>query len=188
MRNPRLNRLRRDHEKMLELVERSSIISIERAEGKPPHTYYLHLTCAGVRKVRGDGLPVISKSHQLVVHLHDQYPRRIPTLQMLTPVFHPNIGQSGTICIGDDGDHGYAPSMGLDDLVVRIVRIIRYENYSLQSVLNTPAERWAAANAHLFPLGTKQIVGRAPEITLLDEMQVIEPAPSVRELGIRFLD
>lgn len=47
------------------------------------------------------------------------YPRRAPQCRMLTPVFHPNFDDSN-VCIGDF----WAASEGLDDLVVRIGRMI----------------------------------------------------------------
>ena len=75
---------------------------------------------------------------------------------MLSPIWHPNIGFSETspvsVCIGDTGDHGYAPSMGLDDLVLRIIEMLRYRNYGTQRPLNGLAAEWAVRRHNLFPL------------------------------------
>jgi ubiquitin-protein ligase len=81
---------------------------------------------------------------------------------MLTPVWHPNIGHGagGWVCIGDAGDHGYSPAMGLDDLIVRIVEIIRYENYTPGSAANGLARDWVSHQPKaMFPLETAQIRG-----------------------------
>ena len=57
--------------------------------------------------------------HLLEVNLTLGYPRRAPQCRMLTPVFHPNFDDS-MVCIGDF----WAASEGLDDLIVRIGRMI----------------------------------------------------------------
>jgi ubiquitin-protein ligase len=104
---------------------------------------------------------------------------------MLTDVFHPNIARNGLVCIGDEGDHGYAPSMGLDDLVVRIVEIIRYENMGLNSAFNTVAARWANKHQGLFPLESSQIVSEELiEISILDEIQIVEQDTDGEDLDI----
>jgi len=58
---------------------------------------------------------------------------------MLTPVFHPNFDDA-MVCIGDF----WAASEGLDDLVVRIGRMISYQEYNTKSPLNGLAAKWAA--------------------------------------------
>jgi ubiquitin-protein ligase len=59
------------------------------------------------------------------VNLSLDYPRRAPQCRMLTPVFHPNFDDS-QVCIGAF----WAASEGLDDLVVRIGRMICYQEYN----------------------------------------------------------
>lgn len=156
--NPRLSRLSCDYKELQELEARSPLVRIERTEGQPPFLYYVTLNCKGVTRVTEGGEPVYSRSHELLIELHDDYPRKAPHVRMLTPVYHPNIAQSGTVCIGDVGDHGYAPSMGLDDLVVRVVQMIRYENFNLSSVFNSLAQDWARDHLRLFPLDTSRIL------------------------------
>jgi ubiquitin-protein ligase len=60
--------------------------------------------------------------HLLEVNLSLGYPRRTPC-RMLTPVFHPNFDDA-QVCIGDF----WAASEGLDDLVLRIGRMICYKS------------------------------------------------------------
>src|SRR5207247_1399248 len=85
--------------------------------------------------------------HHLEVNLSLGYPRRAPQCRMLTPVFHPNFDDS-TVCIGDF----WAASEGLDDLIVRIGRMIAYQEYNTKSPLNGLAAKWAAQNVHLLPI------------------------------------
>jgi ubiquitin-protein ligase len=173
MANPRLNRLRRDYEKLQELAARSPFISIQETQGTPPEKYVLHLTCKGITDIR-NGNPVYSESHRLGIHLHQEYPRKGPRFEMLTPIYHPNIARNGQICIGDEGDHGFAPSMPLDDLVIRIINIIRYENIGLNSAFNYKAAQWAHNNQSLFPIDTRRILLEELEINILDDIQITE--------------
>ena len=62
------------------------------------------------------------------VNLSLGYPRRAPQCRMLTPVFHPNFDDS-MVCIGDF----WAASEGLDDLIIRIGRMIAYQEYNTKS-------------------------------------------------------
>jgi hypothetical protein len=71
---------------------------------------------------------------------------------MLTPVFHPNFDDS-MVCIGDF----WAASEGLDDLVIRIGRMIAYQEYNTKSPLNGLAAKWAAQNAALLPIDARNI-------------------------------
>jgi len=88
--------------------------------------------------------------HQFLLHLHNDYPRRPPVITWRTAIFHPNIlppERGGATCIG-----GWTPSESLNDLVVRLVDMAQYRNYSLKSVLNEAAAEWARRNASMFPL------------------------------------
>jgi len=71
---------------------------------------------------------------------------------MLTPVFHPNFDDA-MVCIGDF----WAASEGLDDLVIRIGRMIAYQEYNTKSPLNGLAAKWAAQNPHLLPVDARAI-------------------------------
>ena len=90
--------------------------------------------------------------HYLEVNLSLGYPRRAPQCRMLTPVFHPNFDDS-TVCIGDF----WAASESLDDLIIRIGRMISYQEYNTKSPLNGLAAKWAEQNAKLFPVDPRDI-------------------------------
>jgi hypothetical protein len=71
---------------------------------------------------------------------------------MLTPVFHPNFDDS-TVCIGDF----WAASEGLDDLIIRIGRMISYQEYNTKSPLNGLAAKWAEQHTKLFPIDPRNM-------------------------------
>jgi hypothetical protein len=71
---------------------------------------------------------------------------------MLTPVFHPNFDDS-TVCIGDF----WAASEGLDDLIIRIGRMISYQEYNTKSPLNGLAAKWAEQHTKLFPIDPRDM-------------------------------
>jgi hypothetical protein len=110
-------------------------------------------------------------THILDVNLTLGYPRRAPQCRMATPIFHPNFDDS-MVCIGDF----WAASEGLDDLIIRIGRMIAYQEYNTKSPLNGLAAKWAAENTHLLPIDARVI---APPV----ESGLSEPsAPDVDEI------
>jgi hypothetical protein len=92
---------------------------------------------------------------------------------MLTPVFHPNFDDS-MVCIGDF----WAASEGLDDLIIRIGRMITYQEYNTKSPLNGLAAKWAAQNAHLLPIDPRPV---APPFKngQVDVASTESPTPSI---------
>lgn len=166
--NPRYNRLQAEYKKLRELEERSPYVQILETEGHPPEKYALTLKCKGVTAVDGKGLPIYSYDHKLRVYLPPDFPRDRPVFEMVSQVWHPNIALAGAVCYGDEGDHGYSPSMGLDDLVIRIIEMIRYENMGLQSAFNLDAAEWTKKNQALFPLDKRQIVHNEMDIDIID--------------------
>lgn len=174
--NPRLNRLKIDNERLQELAARSEFVSVVAKSGTPPDKYTLHLTCKGIRGVTSDQKPIYSESFYLEITFTDEYPRKSPIFQIKaeqTPIFHPNIAQNGLVCIGDAGDHGWAPAMRVDDVVIRIIEMIRYQNYGLLSAFNLIAAEWTKKNKSLFPLDTRPIVGAAIADPILDDIIIL---------------
>jgi ubiquitin-protein ligase len=91
--------------------------------------------------------------HVLEVNLSLGYPRRAPQCKILSPVFHPNFDET-SVCIGDF----WAPSERLDDLVVRIGRMIAYQEYNTKSPLNGLAARWAEDHLNLLPIDSTEVM------------------------------
>jgi ubiquitin-protein ligase len=127
------------------------IIQISGTAGIPPEIYRFTYSLKGLY-VAPSGEIMERNMHVLEVNLSLGYPRRAPQCRMLTPVFHPNFDDS-TVCIGDF----WAASEGLDDLVIRIGRMIAYQEYNTKSPLNGLAAKWAAQNTHLLPIDASSI-------------------------------
>jgi ubiquitin-protein ligase len=117
----------------------------------PPEIYRLTYNIRGLYVSR-DGEILERNVHLLEVNLSLGYPRRAPQCRMLTPVFHPNFDDA-MVCIRDF----WAASERLDDLVVRIGRMISYQEFNTKSPLNGLAAKWAAQNTNLLPIDTRNI-------------------------------
>jgi hypothetical protein len=121
--------------------------------------------------VAPDGAILERNDHLLEVNLSLGYPRRAPQCRMLTPVFHPNFDDS-SVCIGDF----WAASESLDDLIIRIGRMISYQEYNTKSPLNGLAAKWAAQNSHLLPVDPRPIAPPLEQSTA-EPILVTPPAP-----------
>jgi ubiquitin-protein ligase len=127
------------------------LIQITGTAGMPPEVYRLAYHIKGLF-VASNGEIQERAQHHLEVNLSLGYPRRAPQCRMLTPVFHPNFDDS-TVCIGDF----WAASEGLDDLIIRIGRMIAYQEYNTKSPLNGLAAKWAEQHTQFFPVDARDI-------------------------------
>jgi ubiquitin-protein ligase len=151
MPSPRTRRLLLDHQTLLSRLAGWPLIEISGTAGMPPEIYRFTYHIKGLY-VADNGEILERNVHVLEVNLSLGYPRRAPQCRMLTPVFHPNFNES-MACIGDF----WAASEGLDDLVIRIGRMIAYQEYNTKSPLNGLAAKWAAQNANLLPIDSRNI-------------------------------
>lgn len=169
MPSPRTRRLLLDEETLQSLLKDWPLIQITGKAGMPPEVYRFTYNLKGLY-VAGSGEIMERDSHILEVNLTLGYPRRAPQCRMLTPVFHPNFDDS-MVCIGDF----WAASEGLDDLIIRIGRMIAYQEYNTKSPLNGLAAKWAAQNAHLLPIDPRPV---APPLRReKEEARVIPEVP-----------
>lgn len=146
MASPRTRRLKIDHELLVRRFTNWPAIQITATAGVPPELYRITYALKGLYVTPG-GEILDRNTHVLEINLSLEYPRRAPQCRMLTPVFHPNFDDA-TVCIGDF----WAASEGLDDLVVRIGRMIAYQEYNTRSPLNGLAAKWAAEHLNDLPI------------------------------------
>jgi hypothetical protein len=151
MPSPRTRRLLLDESTLHGLLQDWPLIQISGKAGIPPEIYRFTYNVRGLY-VAGGGEILERDTHLMEVNLTLGYPRRAPQCRMLTPIFHPNFDDS-MVCIGDF----WAASEGLDDLIIRIGRMIAYQEYNTKSPLNGLAAKWAAQNAHLLPIDPRPI-------------------------------
>jgi ubiquitin-protein ligase len=151
MLSPRIRRLKLDQDQMVARFRDWPLIQITGTAGMPAEVYRFAYHIKGLF-VAPNGQIQERAVHHLEVNLSLGYPRRAPQCRMLTPVFHPNFDEA-TVCIGDF----WAASEGLDDLIVRIGRMIAYQEFNTKSPLNGLAAKWAAQHAQLFPVDPRDI-------------------------------
>jgi tetratricopeptide (TPR) repeat protein/ubiquitin-protein ligase len=149
--SPRTRRLMLDEERLQALLQGWPLIQITGKAGLPPEIYRFTYNLRGLY-VSGSGEILERDAHVLEVNLTLGYPRRAPQCRMLTPIFHPNFDDS-MVCIGDF----WAASEGLDHLVIRIGRMISYQEYNTKSPLNGLAAKWAAQNSNLLPIDPRPV-------------------------------
>ena len=151
MSSPRLRRLMLDNEKLRDRFSGWPAVQITEATGMPPERYQFRYNLKGLY-VATDGQILDRKEHLLEVNLSLGYPRRAPHCKMLTPIFHPNFDEA-SVCIGDF----WAASEGLDDLIIRIGRMISYQEYNTKSPLNGLAAKWTDEHLHMLPIDTTEV-------------------------------
>jgi ubiquitin-protein ligase len=151
MLSPRIRRLKLDHDSLLKRFSGWPLVRIVGTAGMPPELYRFQYLVRGLY-VAPDGAILERNDHLLEVNLSLGYPRRAPQCRMLTPVFHPNFDDS-SVCIGDF----WAASESLDDLIIRIGRMISYQEYNTKSPLNGLAAKWAAQNSSLLPVDPRPL-------------------------------
>jgi hypothetical protein len=165
-----------DHQTLTTRLAAWPLVQITGTAGIPPEIYRFTYNLRGLY-VAGSGEILERETHVMEVNLSLGYPRRAPQCRMLTPVFHPNFDDA-TVCIGDF----WAASEGLDDLVIRIGRMIAYQEYNTKSPLNGLAAKWAAQNAALLPIDPRSIAppleAARPEVA---EAQGFPVPPALQE-------
>jgi Tfp pilus assembly protein PilF len=168
-----------DEETLQSLLQGWPLVQITGKAGIPPEIYRFTYNLRGLY-VSGSGEILERDSHVLEVNLTLGYPRRAPQCRMLTPVFHPNFDDS-MVCIGDF----WAASEGLDQLIVRIGRMIAYQEYNTKSPLNGLAAKWAAQNSHLLPIDTRPVappLNGAPKVPASEEREKPVPVDSTSDV------
>ena len=138
----RETRLRNDHKRIRDLVNRSELIHILRTDGDPPEKYHIQFTCRGVGKMGPAGKPVLRDKHEVSIYLHAEYPLKQPQLKWLTPIFHPNIHSSGAVCIG-----AWWPAKTLDELLLTLGEMVQYKNLGPKDPMNSKAAAWAVTRS-----------------------------------------
>jgi ubiquitin-protein ligase len=152
--SPRIRRLRNDLTALNKLRAESSVFEFQ-ATGNPPHHYLITFKGKGLCRDRGK-IRVIYY-HRVEIKLGVSYPRSIPELRWVTPVYHPNISEIGMVCLGGYGTH-WVPSVQLDELCMMLWDMARYFNYDIRSPYNRDAALWVANQTSiLFPTDSRPL-------------------------------
>lgn len=152
--SPQTRRLRSDLAAMERLVEESSIVRFQ-AFGRPATRYVIEFH--GRSLVRERNKVAARDHHQVEVKLGSSYPRTMPELRWLTPIYHPNISEIGLVCLGGYGTH-WVPSLFLDELSNMLWDMARYHNYDIRSPYNRDAALWVAnQTTFTFPMDERPL-------------------------------
>jgi ubiquitin-protein ligase len=138
--SPQMRRLRTDLAAMERLMAESTVLRF-RAHGKPAQRYVIEYHGRSLARERGK--VSVRDRHEVEIKLGAAYPRTMPELRWLSPIYHPNISEIGLVCLGGYGTH-WVPSLHLDELCVMLWDMARYHNYDIRSPYNRDAALWAA--------------------------------------------
>ena len=153
--SPRFRRLRSDLGAMERLQSESSVLRF-RPQGKAPVQHYV-VIFQGRSLWRERGKVTTLERHEVVIKLGASYPRTMPEIRWLTPIYHPNISEIGMVCLGGYGTH-WVPSLNLDELCGMLWDMARYHNYDIRSPYNREAALWVAnQTAYRFPLDSRPV-------------------------------
>jgi ubiquitin-protein ligase len=185
--SPRIRRLRSDLAAMERLRDESSVMRF-RASGKPIQHYIIEFQ--GKSLARFGGRVKISERHEVEIKLGASYPRTMPELRWLTPIYHPNISEIGMVCLGGYGTH-WVPSLNLDELCGMLWDMARYHNYDVRSPYNREAALWVAnQSTFAFPTDVRPLrdlraaLGRIEDPSHHEPVKPSpQPRPAVAEPG-----
>src|SRR3954451_1853797 len=152
--SPRIRRLRNDLAALERLTDESSVLRF-RGRGNPVQNYLIEFH--GKSLARDRGKVVVRDRHEVEIKLGSSYPRTMPELRWLTPIYHPNISEIGMVCLGGYGTH-WVPSLNLDELCGMLWDMARFHNYDIRSPYNREAALWVAnQTSFLFPLDSRAL-------------------------------
>jgi hypothetical protein len=160
--NPLEERRRQDLAKITRLGARSrGRIAISEITGAPLDEAVLTLAYKTAPSPR---YPEDARdSTRIRVVLSARYPFQEPAIDVLDPVFNPNVYGSGRFCLGAK----WMPTEGLDMLILRVAKILTFDPEIMndRSPANMEATQWykatQAAHPHAFPT---DVVDLAPEV------------------------
>lgn len=161
--DPLEQRLAREHMLVEALCQNHPGISYKliHPDQLPPRDYRVTFSgLSSIVNVDEDMLPIFGELHMLEIHLPASYPAEAPICYMVTETWHPNIQSEaglyqGRIC---GNTEGFGAHFSLDDLILRIESMLKYEIYHAELRFPYPEDenvaRWVREYAE--PLGIVQ--------------------------------
>jgi ubiquitin-protein ligase len=173
--SPRMRRLRNDLAALERLRSESSVFRFT-TQGDPPQHYRILFQGRGLWRDHGK-VKALDK-HHVEVKLGSSYPRTMPEIRWLTPIYHPNISEIGMVCLGGYGTH-WVPSIQFDELCIMLWDMLRYHNYDIRSPYNRDAALWVAnQTAILFPTDHRPLRDLRAALGRVGESSGGSPEPS----------
>lgn len=171
-----------DHRALVQLQASSSAFRFEvlqLGESGVPDAYTL--TFLGPSLERIDLLQRyeirVRETHQVYLSMGPDYPRTLPTLKWLTPIFHPNISANGSICLGGYSSH-WVPSLQIDQLCEMLWDVLCFRNFNLESPFHQDAARWMEQQSTFrFPLDPRPLRHESFGFPRAHEFRMAEASP-----------
>jgi ubiquitin-protein ligase len=171
--SPQVRRMRSDMAALEKLRAESSLFDF-RSYGKPqPQRHIIEFRGKGLAQEKGK--IVVRDRHEVDIKLGAAYPRTMPELKWITPIYHPNISAPGLVCLGGYGTH-WVPSLQMDELCIMLWDMVRYHNYDVRSPYNREAALWAASQTSFpFPIDPRPLRDRRAALGRIDDDRLIAP-------------
>jgi ubiquitin-protein ligase len=74
-----------------------------------------------------EGTPYAGRKYSLLVQFTENYPFEAPKILFTTPVFHPNVGSEGTICLDLLKDK-WSPALAMSKVLLSILSLLSDPN------------------------------------------------------------
>jgi len=177
--SPRIRRLRSDLAALTQLAAESAIFDFT-SYGSPPDFYVLRFRGRGVWLPEAAQSVSLRDDHEVHVRLGASYPRMMPELAWKSPIFHPNVSNTGVVCLGGYGTH-WVPSLALADLCGMLWDMIRYQNFDEKSPYNREAAAWALTQSSVsLPIDPRPIRDRLVQATRSADCSAKQPTATAR--------
>lgn len=166
---------------MTRLKEESSVLRF-RVQGNPAQHYSIVFEGKSLARVRGR--VSTTSHHEVEIKLGASYPRSMPEIRWLTPIYHPNISEIGMVCLGGYGTH-WVPSLNLDELCGMLWDMARFHNYDVRSPYNRDAALWVAnQTCFTFPMDARPLRDLRAALGRIEPtaMELPPPHPVAKEL------
>jgi len=178
----RQTRLESEEHQLLDLRSRSDFIDLEALDGTPPKRYRIAFKCKGLMLHATSAQPCVTVNHVMEAYLPTGYPGEPPYIRWMTPMFHPNISKSGSVCIGI-ADQDWAPSLSLAWLVEQIADMITYRSFNIDDPWNREAAEWAKENIDKFPVDDRSLFKPREAEVAAGTQKMPEKAPAQAKVG-----
>lgn len=180
--DPRTNRLRIEQDRLIKLAKRSEFIEIEEIcsqPGWPPEKYKVTFTCLGIASInKQTKAPEASNFHQVLIYLSLDFPRQVPHMRWLTPIWHPNVEHEEPFHVCTNDVQNWHSAKSLDDLVLSLGEIVQYKWYHAVWKEPWPLDKAAA----------KWVVEYAEPRGILGPNKPFDSRPLLRPYEVRLWD